>query len=295
MKIKLNKILNKIMLDLLSCIATKHEAEQLALWMLQELTGKTEIELLVNENIILSEDEERKLNKWIRLRVDEQMPIQYIFGHVPFLDLDLYVDFPILIPRQETEEWVSILIKKLKSVCNEKLNILDIGTGSGCIALSLAKALPNSTICSVDINEKAINLAAKNAEHNNIKNVFFLKSNFYSNISDSQRFDLIVSNPPYISDKQWNDLDKVVRHWEDYKALVADSDGFAAFYEIIANAKDFLNKDTVLKKNNCFQLVLELGRGQENKIVDFLWSKRFYNILVFKDLNGINRWVGASF
>lgn len=294
-KFNLNKVLNKIKTELVCCTPTEHEAEQQALWILEEITKKSGVELLSYEDIYLTNEQEATLEKWVSLRVNEQMPIQYLLGHMPFLDLDILIEPPILIPRQETEEWVADLIKKLEPVCNERLEVLDIGTGSGCIALSLAKALPNSKIFSVDINSKAIELAKKNAKHNKINNANFFISDFYSKIPANQKFDLIVSNPPYISDEQWNNLDKVVRHWEDYHALVSTDNGFESFKTIIFNAKTFLKEDSILKKNGVFQLVLECGMGQNNKIVDFLESEKFYNISVCKDLAGIYRWIGASF
>ncbi len=296
---------------LIPACSTEHEAEQQAIWMLEELTQKTYSEILQKQEIEITKSQQIKLDNWIEQRVKEQKPIQYIFGHILFGDLDLVLESPILIPRPETEEWCFWLIEKLKKVEKHQINILDLGTGTGCIALSLAKALPNSVVVGVDINEKAIALAEKNKKINKIENAYFIKSDFYKNIEqelstqelstqelknkkiDVNKFDLIVSNPPYITPKDWEHLDNVVRKWEDKRALVADN-GLAAYKEIVFGAKKWLNlgeNAIKLEKLHIPKIVLELGKGQENAVKQLLEEQNFTKIEFFKDLNNINRWI----
>ena len=311
---------------LIPVCSTEREAEQQAVWMLEELTQKTYSEILQKQEIKITKSQQIKLDNWIEQRVKEQKPIQYIFGHILFGDLDLILEPPILIPRPETEEWCFWLIEKLKKVEKDQINILDLGTGTGCIALSLAKSLPNSTVVGVDINEKAIALAKKNKKINKIENAYFIKSDFYNDIKqelstlelstlelstlelstlelptrelknkkiDINKFDLIVSNPPYITLNDWKSLDNVVRKWEDKRALVSNS-GLAAYKEIVFGAKKWLNlsKNAIKhEKLNIPKIVLELGKGQENAVKQLLEEQNFTKIEFFKDLNKINRWI----
>ena len=109
-----------------------------------------------------------------------------------------------------------------------------------------------------------------------------------------QKFDLIVSNPPYISDKEWDNLPQNVRLWEDYKALVADKQGFECFEKIIFGAKSYLKENSKLKEFNIPQIVLEIGKGQENRVSELFQQAQFKNMQVFADLGGVNRWITAT-
>jgi len=141
-------------------------AEQEAWWFLEHATGKTQSALLSDDTITLTPEQQKNLDTWVMQRVKEKKPIQYIIGNVPFCNLEILVKPPILIPRPETEEWVSWLIEQLAPVKDEPLQILDLGSGSGCIGLALAKALPQSTVIGLDKNPQAIELAEKNKYHN---------------------------------------------------------------------------------------------------------------------------------
>src|ERR1700722_14302540 len=120
--------------------------EQYAWWILQAITKSDKATLIGLQEIELSEQEQTKLHEWLTEMTEEFMPLQYILGSVPFLDLDILVEPPILIPRPETEEWTSVLIEKLKPLQSHNLSILDVCTGSGCVALAIAKAMPKSHI-----------------------------------------------------------------------------------------------------------------------------------------------------
>jgi len=273
-------------------------AKQEALWLLEELTKKTETQLLLNQDLDLNKEQEEKLYSWLKQRGEEKKPLQYILGHLPFCNLDILVEQPILIPRPETEEWTLWLIEKLKKFDKDtqNLKILDMCSGSGCIALALGKNLPDAQIIGTDINPKAVELANKNKIHNKIKNVNFIKSDFYKNMQDLQKekFDIIVSNPPYISEQDWQNLSKTIINWEDKTALVANDNGYLAFEEIIKNAKNYLKENKMLKKHKISQIILEIGKNQENKVFELLKYYNFQNIDSQVDFNKITRVVTAS-
>jgi release factor glutamine methyltransferase len=274
--------------------SSEHEALQQAWWLLEALKKETEEKLLIKTQIDLSDTEKKLLDDWINRRVKKE-PIQYILGHVPFCNLDILVKKPILIPRPETEEWVSWLLDKLSKSKNESLDILDVGCGTGCIALALAKGFPKSKVIGVDIDAMALALSQENKIHNEIRNASFLKSDFYDQIPHSLKFDLIVSNPPYITEKDWATLSETVRIWENKNALVAQNNGFEAFEKIVTKAKDFLKKDSCLKKFGLPNIVLEIGKGQEAHVELLLKNNDFKNVEILSDMEGINRWIAGGF
>ena len=299
-------LINSVKKQLIQACKTKHEAEQQAIWMLEEITKKSHVLLLAEKEINLTKEDAEKLNEWIRQRVEEKKPLQYILGFIPFLNLKIKTVPPILIPRPETEEWVDWLIKKLKNVSGE-IRILDIGTGSGCIALGLAKNLPNAFVTGIDINPKAITLAEQNLELNNITseetfnvNVKFIVSDFYNNLDSKYKFDIIVSNPPYICNDEWLKLDDTVKNWEDKGALVAQHktsfvDCLYAYKTIINEAKKHLRQNENLQKNKINIIFLEMGVGQEKDLILLFEKNGYRNIEFFEDLEGKQRVISARF
>ena len=181
-------------------------AEQEAWWILEKITGLSKARLLFLNTQTLTHDQELTLEKIIKQRTDEKMPLQYILGSVPFCNLDILVHPPILIPRPETEEWVHWLINLFAPMHHVPLKILDLCTGTGCIALALAQAFAQSSIIGIDINPDAITRANKNKTHNAITNVTFLISDLYASLTPSQTFHLIVSNPSIFQRKNMQRL-----------------------------------------------------------------------------------------
>jgi len=269
-------------------------AEQEAWWMLEQITGKRQSELLLDNHTVLNQAQQTQLDAWITQRVTEKKPLQYILGSVPFCDLTILVEPPILIPRPETEEWVSWLIKKLEKfeLKNKKLSILDVCTGTGCIALALAKAFPCAQVIGLDKNQQALDLAEKNKQYNKLTNVVFLLSDIYSACKPEQQFDLIVSNPPYLSQKEWEALDQSVRAWEDRDALVADDQGYALYDRMLSDSKMYLKSDSVLCEKNLPQVVFEIGIAQ-NSMQSWIKKFNFKKIEISHDLEGAPRWISV--
>ena len=180
-------------------------------------------------------DEEKQFVEEIYNKLEAHIPAQYIIGHAKFFGMQLKVDERVLIPRPETEELVEhILSENLK----KNLKVLDIGTGSGAIALALAKNRPDWSVTAVDISQDALDLASKNAEIQNL-NIFLKKSDCFSEISS--KYDIIVSNPPYISRSDESEVGLNVLHSEPHLALFADEDGLAIYRRIAEDSKDYLN------------------------------------------------------
>jgi release factor glutamine methyltransferase len=265
--------------------------QQYAWWMLQSVCDKTRTELIIQETLMLSPEQKQQIDRWIMHLVDEHMPIQYLLGSVPFADLDILVEPPTLIPRPETEEWCLHIIEHLKLLDNTKIKILDIATGSGCIAIALAHHLPRARIIATDIADTALELTEKNIEHNLIRNVIPLQSDLYASIPSGERFDMIVSNPPYISADEFKDLDVTVTDWEDHGALVAADNGLAIIKQIIEQAPQFIQINNEMKQKNIPQLVIEIGYAQGAAVKELMLSAHYNDVLVHKDLEGKDRFV----
>ncbi|MDP3889005.1 MAG: peptide chain release factor N(5)-glutamine methyltransferase [bacterium] len=263
--------------------------EQHAWWILEEITKKNKAQLLAQETIELTAAQEQKLQIWIDKLVNQNMPLQYLIGSVSFADLEILVEPPVLIPRPETEQWCLNLITQLKKLKKQNLAILDLCTGSGCIALALAKALPSAKIYATDISKQALALAHKNAIHNQINTVTFLHSDLFADISTAFTFDLIVCNPPYVSPSEWQSLEPSVTQWEDKNALVANNEGLAIIKKIISHAPAYLHANNEMKQHDIPQLIIEIGYKQADTVQKLMESHGFSTIQIQKDLAGKDR------
>src|SRR5438105_1915172 len=195
----LNNYINDIRHKLSAVYADETLCQQYAWWILQSLCKKTKTELIIQETVMLFPEQQRKLEQWMKLLVEDKMPLQYILGSVPFADLEILIEPPTLIPRPETEEWCLYIVEHLLTLRHKKIKIADIATGSGCIALACAYYLPQAEIVATDIADTALELIEKNIEHSKIINVSTIKSDLFSSIPQRMMFDIILSNPPYIS------------------------------------------------------------------------------------------------
>lgn len=262
---------------------------QYAWWLIEAVSQQKKAHLIAQQKIVLNKAQLEQLTHWLEKIINKSMPIQYAIGSVPFLDLEILVEPPTLIPRPETEEMCAHLIENLIKLNNQQLNILDIGTGSGCIALSLAKAFPDAQVYATDIADTALGLTSRNAQHNKIDNVTIIRSNIFNNIPKGVLFDIIVSNPPYVSPQEWEELDDSVAQWEDRNALIAQNEGLAIFERIVKQAPDFLRENKEMERLNIPQLVLEIGHKQGSAVSRLLENAGFDDITVQKDLENKDR------
>ena len=223
-------------------------------------------------------EEEKLFVEEIFKKLAAHIPAQYIIGHAEFFGMQLKVDERVLIPRPETEELVElILAENLK----DNLKVLDIGTGSGAIALVLAKNRPDWSVTAADISQDALELATENANVQNL-NLSFIKSDCFSKISS--KYDIIVSNPPYISREDQEEVGLNVLHSEPHLALFADEDGLAIYRRIAEDSKDYLNDGG--------KIYLEIGYKQGQSVPD-LFRKNFpeKRVRTLKDQFGQDRMV----
>ncbi len=267
--------------------------QQTAWWLIEALSGKKESTLLAQEEVELSDTQEQQLEVWINQLTMQHKPLQYILGNVPFGNLEIMVQPPILIPRPETEEWVLALIEELQPFKNQQLSILDIGTGTGCVALALAQALPNAMVTAVDNDPRALALACTNAHHNHLHNVTFIESDVYAQVAPHDRYDLIVSNPPYITPDEWKTLDLSVTQWENPHALMALNEGLAIIEKIIAGAPEHLLAHSQLRTKNIPQLFIEIGYTQGKAVQTLMEQRGFTHVELHKDIENKDRVVAG--
>ena len=233
------------------------------------------------------EDEEiEKIRYFIQKIGREKFPVQYLLNEQEFYGRKFYVDKGVLIPRQDTEVLVEKMIDILKNDITKNQNskihpkILDIGVGSGIIGITAALEVENSYVLGVDISEKALNTAEKNKELLKVPNIKFLKSDLFENIEFNQ-FDMIVSNPPYISPNEIGIMSDDTLLHEPSEALFAENDGLYFYYEICQKASDYLA--------DFGYLLFEIGYKQGKNVAEIMTSSGFKNVEVIKDLAGLDR------
>lgn len=232
--------------------------------------------LYLREGVVLDREKQLFISSVLKRRIKGE-PIQYILGETEFMGLLFKVTPDVLIPRPETEILVETVLKY-----NPK-KILELGTGSGCIAVSLAKFIPAAEIVVLDISQKALNVAEENAHLNNVSDkISFLKSDLFTNYDlPITNYDLIVSNPPYIPSSEISGLAPEIQ-FEPRVALDGGKDGFGFYRKIIKSAPLYLKKSGYL--------ILEMGFGQSAEIRKFLQNSLNFEIIeVVKDYNNIDR------
>ena len=264
---------NKELLD----IFPQTEIDSFFFLLIDKELGLKRIDLALNHQLPISEEKFKHLyNSLSRLKAQE--PVQYILGETEFYGLPLKVTKDTLIPRQETEELVAWILKDYQK--NNQISILDIGTGSGCIPISLAKNLPNATITAIDISNQAIKIAKQNASLNNVE-VDFIELDILSTKELPQQFDIIVSNPPYVRELEKAEIKPNVLQNEPHLALFVTDKNPLIFYKTIAElAIQHLKKDGALY----FEINQYLGR----ETLEML-SEKGYKTTIEKDIFGNDR------
>ena len=220
-------------------------------------------------------------------RLKKMEPLQYIFGKTEFYSLPMKVNPSVLIPRPETEELVDMIVKSSKPVIS--LKILDIGTGSGCIPIALAKHIPDTAVVAIDISEPALQTAKENADLNKV-DVCFIQADILNTSEASEifpcDFDIIVSNPPYVTEKEKDTMcENVIAH-EPHCALFVPDDDPLLFYKAIA---DF----ALLKLASGGKLFFEINANYGTDICEMLQEKGFTQTELKRDLSGKNRFITA--
>ncbi len=236
---------------------------------------------------VLNQEELAAFKKLIIRRIRRE-PTSYIIGRKSFMSLDFIVDKNVLIPRPETEILVESAIDIIKELNKENTNVLEIGTGSGAIAISIAKYCPNTKIIATDISQKALEIAQKNSEHHKTDgNVQFIAGNIFENLNKDLKFDLILSNPPYIKTAEIQNLQPEIKNFEPLVALDGGQDGLDFYRKISKEAHNYLQQNGYL--------ILECGYEQSKKVIDLIKNSYEYSrIYSKKDLNGIDRVVIAE-
>lgn len=244
--------------------------------LLCHLLKKNRIYLYSHPEKNLSDQEYQHWQELLEKRL-QQIPIAYLTGQKYFWNLDLHVNEYTLIPRPETELLVELVLSSCRGEWHSP-SCLDLGTGSGAIALAIAKEKPQWRITAVDISLEALKIAQKNANKNNIDNVMFIQSNWFSSLSN--KFEIIVSNPPYIDANDPHLLREEIRY-EPRGALVANNNGFADIENIIAKARNYLQSNG--------QLFVEHGYEQGARVRDLFAHYGYQSIKTFQDLAGLER------
>ncbi|MBT3754325.1 MAG: peptide chain release factor N(5)-glutamine methyltransferase [Flavobacteriaceae bacterium] len=266
---------------ILKSIIEQNEIEEVFFWIIDNYCGISRMDYILNPDLKLSNHQKENLMNAVSL-LKTNMPIQYVLGESEFMSLKFNLNSNVLIPRPETEELVSWVIKD----DNHNKTILDIGTGSGCIAIALAKFIKNSRVTAWDIDEKILSVAEKNASKNKVKVLFELKD--ITTIKSNNKFDLIISNPPYICDSEKLGMQNNVLLFEPHLALfVNDNDPLFFYLKIIDFAKSNLNDNG--------KIFLEINENQSIGVIKLLNNAGFYDIELKKDFRLKNRMIKASF
>ena len=226
----------------------KREAANIADWVFENATGLNRLDRCLYENIEVNKKSEKQIENYLH-ELLQHKPVQYVLQEAWFYKMKFFVNEDVLIPRPETEELVSWVIENVRSTiydvrCNE-LQLLDVGTGSGCIAVSLKKGLENASVTAIDVSGKALSVAKKNADllqaQINFMEINFVDESLWNMLS---MYDVIVSNPPYIPENEKEKLAKNVTAYEPGVALFVQSDSPFIFYEKIAKfAQSHLKQD----------------------------------------------------
>ena len=263
--------------------------------ILEEYIGFKRIDIVLKSNFLIDQ-ETLNLMQIATKQLEQEIPIQYIIGKTEFFGLPFHVNKEVLIPRPETEELVEQVIKEVsliktyKTASNEatkekQITILDIGTGSGCIAISLKKQLLSSKISAIDVSDKALRVAKKNAALNNV-DINFIHLDILKTNDLDQLYDVIVSNPPYVRELEKKEMKNNVLNNEPHLALFVDNKNPLLFYNKIAElAKKFLTKNG--------QLHFEINQYLGKETIKLLAEKGFKNIQLKKDIFGNDRIITA--
>jgi release factor glutamine methyltransferase len=259
------------------------EARSISQIVFKEILGYDTIQLILNENDLLPASIFEQLD-YIAFQLNEHKPIQYIIGHTEFYGLKYEVNESVLIPRPETEELVDWIIKDHKE--DQALNILDIGTGSGCIPISLKFNIPQAKVNSIDVSKEAIAIALKNSFKNNVE-IFIHHQDVLQLQQFDADYDVIVSNPPYVLESEKSEMRRNVLDYEPSLALfVNDHDPLIFYKKIIELTEKTSNKAT--------QLYFEINESYADELIKLFDSQKWQHPELRKDIRGKDRMLKAE-
>lgn len=229
---------------------------------------------------IVSDDDIEKIREYLKKIAKDKLPLQYLLNEQEFYGRKFYVNKGVLIPRQDTEILVEKAINIVKDKKIETPKILDIGSGSGVIGITMALEIENSKVLGIDVSDVAIEISNKNREILKAKNIKIVKSNLFENVSFKE-FDMIISNPPYISRDEIDVMSENTLSWEPEEALFAENEGLYFYNEICDKGYEYLQKE------GC--LLFEIGYKQGEKVKTIMEKKGYKEIEIIKDLQGLDR------
>ncbi|HJL79444.1 MAG TPA: peptide chain release factor N(5)-glutamine methyltransferase [Candidatus Marinimicrobia bacterium] len=246
--------------------------------LLQHLLDCKRVELYFDSEKQLTQDTIKTFHSWIQ-RLIKNEPLQYITGTLEFYGLGLMITPAVFIPRPETERVVDIALQVLKTVISPK--ILDVGTGSGCIAIALANELPGASVTGIDIDPNMLKVAQKNADLHKINNIIFKQMDIQKEIP-KESYNLIVSNPPYIPLNEMSDLEKKIKDFEPHIALTDGADGLTFYHRLASVASKILHSNGYL--------IMEVGQGDHPpKALKLFKDNAFASNKLIQDYNGDDR------
>jgi len=256
-----------------------HEAEMLAMYIVEDVSGFSSTHILIDQQIMVVPEVELNILNYIE-QLKKHKPIQYILGKAHFYENIFEVNKSTLIPRPETEGLVRLVLQYLKG--KEVVSLLDIGVGSGCIAISIALNQPKITVEGIEVSPSALAVAKRNAERLGATVNFFLADIF--TYKSSKKYDIIISNPPYVRESEKLQMNKNVLNYEPSKALfVTDSDPLVFYKQIIEFSNDALADSGAI--------FFEVNELLANEVADLMRKRGFYQIEIFQDMNEKNRFV----
>jgi release factor glutamine methyltransferase len=278
MQIPSNKIedIKSFFIKELALLYDKEEANAIFFHAIDFLFQISKNDYILNKSKTISESELLKIH-FVLKDLKKGIPLQYILGETQFMGLNLKVNSSVLIPRQETEELIDWIIQSHKK--NELNKILDIGTGSGCIALALKKYFKNAEVHAVDVSEDALKIAQENAFKNDLQIIFHQIDIFSDGFKLPQNLDLLVSNPPYVKKSEANSMHPNVLNYEPHLALFVPDDDALIFYKRICElAKRYLREKA--------WLYFEINQNLAEEMNQLLTKYNFKNIELKKDISG---------
>jgi release factor glutamine methyltransferase len=266
------------------------EAANIADWVIEYVTGQSKISRILYKDLPVRLEQQERLQN-ITSQLLAHKPVQYVLNEVWFAGLKFFVNEHVLIPRPETEElveWIAHDLKKLTREAQHEMSLLDVGTGSGCIPVSLKKQIPAMKVSALDISAQALDVARRNATDQQTK-IDFFKVDFLNTKTWNQfpKFDIIVSNPPYIKQHEAGNMAKNVLDYEPSIALFVADDDALIFYRTIA-----LFAQQHLKENGSIYVEINEALGAE--VIDTFASQTFTKIELRKDLQGKDRMIKAG-